>query len=75
MDEAYQKVQLTLQKTRAKQKKAAYHHRRALGFAEGDWLFCDLKRQGVGDKKGLEATSRGLENRMEERLKRLGLGQ
>ena len=46
-EEAYKKVKEALQRTQAKQKKAADRHRRHLEFALGDWvLLRGLRRQG-----------------------------
>ena len=52
MDEAYQKVKLALQKTRAKQKKAVDRHRRALEFAEGDWVLLRFAKGRLKKKRG-----------------------
>ena len=52
MDEAYQKVKLALQKTQAKQKKAVDRHRRALEFAEGDWVLLRFAKGRLKKKKG-----------------------
>ncbi|MCO5595093.1 hypothetical protein L7F22_049131 [Adiantum nelumboides] len=46
MDEMYKKVKVVLEKTQAKQKKAADRHRREVVFSLGDVCFCALKRQG-----------------------------
>ncbi|MCO5575764.1 hypothetical protein L7F22_029568 [Adiantum nelumboides] len=47
MDDMYNKVKVALEKTRAKQKKAADRHRREVVFSLDDWVLCGLKRQDL----------------------------
>ena len=54
MDEAYTKIKLALEKTQAKQKKAADRHRRELTFALGDWVLLRFEKARLKKMKGKE---------------------
>ena len=53
-EEAYKKVKEALQKTQAKQKKAADRHRRHLEFALGDWVLLRFEKARLKKMKGKE---------------------
>ncbi|MCO5594966.1 hypothetical protein L7F22_049003 [Adiantum nelumboides] len=54
MDEMYKKVKVALEKTQAKQKKAADHHRREVVFLLGDWVLLRFEKARLKKMKGKE---------------------
>ncbi|MCO5593692.1 hypothetical protein L7F22_047709 [Adiantum nelumboides] len=54
MDEMYKKVKVALEKTRAKQKKAADRHRREVVFSLGDWVLLRFEKARLKKMKGKE---------------------
>ncbi|MCO5555025.1 hypothetical protein L7F22_008564 [Adiantum nelumboides] len=54
MDEMYRKVKVALEKTRAKQKKAADRHRREVVFSLGDWVLLRFEKARLKKMKGKE---------------------
>ncbi|MCO5607324.1 hypothetical protein L7F22_061519 [Adiantum nelumboides] len=54
MDETYKKVKIALERTQAKQKKAADRHRRQLIFAIGDWVLLRFEKARLRKMKGKE---------------------
>ncbi|MCO5579744.1 hypothetical protein L7F22_033604 [Adiantum nelumboides] len=52
--EAYKKVKYALEKTQAKQKRAADSHRRELLFKENDWVLLRFEKARLQKKKGKE---------------------
>ncbi|MCO5603091.1 hypothetical protein L7F22_057236 [Adiantum nelumboides] len=51
MDEMYKKVKVALEKTQAKQKKAADSHRREVVFSLGDWVLLGKVKEDEGQGK------------------------
>ncbi|MCO5604786.1 hypothetical protein L7F22_058957 [Adiantum nelumboides] len=51
MDEMYKKVKVALEKTRAKQKKAADSHRREMVFSLGDWVLLRFEKARMDGNK------------------------
>ncbi|MCO5592304.1 hypothetical protein L7F22_046304 [Adiantum nelumboides] len=54
MDEMYKKVKVALEKTQAKQKKAADSHRREMVFSLGDWVLLRFEKARLKKMKGKE---------------------
>ncbi|MCO5588027.1 hypothetical protein L7F22_041981 [Adiantum nelumboides] len=54
MDEMYKKVKVALEKTQAKQKKAADSHRREVVFSLGDWVLLHFEKARLKKMKGKE---------------------
>ncbi|MCO5578132.1 hypothetical protein L7F22_031970 [Adiantum nelumboides] len=54
MDEMYKKVKVALEKTQAKQKKAADRHRREVVFSLGDWVLLRFEKARLKKMKGKE---------------------
>ncbi|MCO5582477.1 hypothetical protein L7F22_036373 [Adiantum nelumboides] len=54
MDEMYKKIKVGLEKTRAKQKKAADCRRRELVFSLGDWVLLRFEKARLKKMKGKE---------------------
>ncbi|MCO5605850.1 hypothetical protein L7F22_060034 [Adiantum nelumboides] len=54
MDEMYKKVKVALEKTQAKQKKAADSHRREVVFSLGDWVLLRFEKARLKKMKGKE---------------------
>ncbi|MCO5606894.1 hypothetical protein L7F22_061085 [Adiantum nelumboides] len=54
MDEMYKKIKLALEKTQAKQKRAADLHRRELVFSLGDWVLLRFEKARLKKMKGKE---------------------
>ncbi|MCO5588624.1 hypothetical protein L7F22_042581 [Adiantum nelumboides] len=54
MDEMYKKVKVALEKTQAKQKKAADYHRREVVFSLGDWVLLHFEKARLKKMKGKE---------------------
>ncbi|MCO5592097.1 hypothetical protein L7F22_046092 [Adiantum nelumboides] len=54
MDEMYKKVKEDLEKTQAKQKKAAAHHRREAVFSLGDWVLLRFEKARLKKMKDKE---------------------
>ncbi|MCO5600234.1 hypothetical protein L7F22_054344 [Adiantum nelumboides] len=54
MDEMYKKVKVAVEKTQAKQKKAADRHRREVGFSLGDWVLLRFEKGRLKKMKGKE---------------------
>ncbi|MCO5589145.1 hypothetical protein L7F22_043111 [Adiantum nelumboides] len=54
MDEMYKKVKVALEKTQAKQKKAADRHRRIVVFSLGDWVLLRFEKARLKKMKGKE---------------------
>ena len=55
MDETFQKIKHALEKTQAKQKKAADQHRRELLFSLGDWVLLRFEKARLKKRKGKES--------------------
>ncbi|MCO5598235.1 hypothetical protein L7F22_052327 [Adiantum nelumboides] len=55
MDEMYKKVKVALEKTQAKQKKAADSHRREVVFSLGDWVLLRFEKARLKKMKGKES--------------------
>ncbi|MCO5560907.1 hypothetical protein L7F22_014527 [Adiantum nelumboides] len=54
MDEMYKKVKVALEKTQAKQKKAADRHCREVAFSLGDWVLLRFEKARLKKMKGKE---------------------
>ncbi|MCO5547318.1 hypothetical protein L7F22_000766 [Adiantum nelumboides] len=54
MDEMYKKVKLALEKTQAKQKRAADSHRREVAFSLGDWVLLRFEKARLRKMKRKE---------------------
>ncbi|MCO5567294.1 hypothetical protein L7F22_020984 [Adiantum nelumboides] len=54
MDEMYRKVKVALEKTQAKQKKAADRHQREVVFSLGDWVLLRFEKARLKKMKGKE---------------------
>ncbi|MCO5607209.1 hypothetical protein L7F22_061402 [Adiantum nelumboides] len=54
MDEMYKKVKVALEKTQAKQMKAADSHRREMVFSLGDWVLLRFEKARLKKMKGKE---------------------
>ncbi|MCO5555103.1 hypothetical protein L7F22_008644 [Adiantum nelumboides] len=54
MDEMYKKVKVALEKTQAKQKKAADSHHREMVFSLGDWVLLRFEKARLKKMKGKE---------------------
>ncbi|MCO5580662.1 hypothetical protein L7F22_034532 [Adiantum nelumboides] len=54
MDEMYKKVKVALEKTQAKQKRAADRHCREVVFSLGDWVLLRFEKARLKKKKGKE---------------------
>ncbi|MCO5581802.1 hypothetical protein L7F22_035691 [Adiantum nelumboides] len=54
MDEMYKKVKVALERTQAKQKKAAERHRREVIFSLGDWVLLRFEKARLKKMKGKE---------------------
>ncbi|MCO5600860.1 hypothetical protein L7F22_054977 [Adiantum nelumboides] len=54
MDEMYKKVKVALEKTQAKQKKAADRHRREVVFSLGDWVLLRFEKARLKKMKSKE---------------------
>ncbi|MCO5581671.1 hypothetical protein L7F22_035560 [Adiantum nelumboides] len=54
MDEMYKKVKVALEKTQAKQKKAADRHRREVVLSLGDWVLLRFEKARLKKMKGKE---------------------
>ena len=55
VDETFQKIKYALEKTQAKQKKAADQHRRELLFSLGDWVLLRFEKARLKKRKGKES--------------------
>ena len=55
MDETYGKIKHALEKTQAKQKRAADMHRRELVFKENDWVLLRFEKARLKKQKGKES--------------------
>ena len=58
MDETYQKIKYALERTQAKQKRAANMHRRELVFNEQDWVLLSFEKSRLKKRKDRELVSK-----------------